>query len=172
MSSALYRLGRAAYARRRAVIGAWFALLALVGALAGLLGGQLDNSVTIPGTESQAALDRLAATFPEAAGTTAQVLVVGEDGAQVDDPQVVAAVDDAIEAFTDVDVVTNEYAVRFRGRCGQRLTPSCSHIVAMSPIPRCSTIRPSRTRSTCITVKATSLPVAATPISSPSWRPR
>lgn len=107
MSSALYRLGRAAYARRRAVIAAWVALLVLVGGGAVLLGGTLDNNVTIPGTESQAALDRLAATFPEAAGTSAQVLVVGTDGAQVDDPDVVAAVDDALDAFADVDGVTS-----------------------------------------------------------------
>lgn len=107
MSSALYRLGRAAYARRRAVIAAWVALLVLVGGGAVLLGGTLDNNVTIPGTESQAALDRLAATFPEAAGTSAQVLVVGTDGAQVDDPDVVAAVDDALEAFADVEGVTS-----------------------------------------------------------------
>ncbi|WP_163275634.1 MMPL family transporter [Cellulomonas iranensis] len=107
MSSALYRLGRAAYARRRAVIGAWLAVLVLLGAGAVLLGGKLDNSVTIPGTESQAALDRLAATFPEAAGTTAQVLVVGTDGGQVDDPAVVAAVDDAAQRFADVQGVTS-----------------------------------------------------------------
>lgn len=107
MSSALYRLGRAAFARRRAVIGAWLALLVLLGAGALLLGGKLDNSVSIPGTESQAALDRLAATFPEAAGTTAQVLVVGADGAQVDVPDVVSAVDDALATFTDVEGVTS-----------------------------------------------------------------
>ncbi|MBO0899239.1 MMPL family transporter [Cellulomonas sp. zg-ZUI222] len=107
MSSALYRLGRSAFARRRAVVAAWLALLVLVGGGALLLGGKLDNSVTIPGTESQAALDRLAATFPEAAGTTAQVLVVGEDGAQVDDPAVVDAVTDAVGAFEDVEGVTS-----------------------------------------------------------------
>jgi len=107
VSSALYRLGRAAFARRRAVIGAWLALLVLLGAGALLLGGKLDNSVSIPGTESQAALDRLAATFPEAAGTTAQVLVVGADGAQVDVPDVVSAVDDALATFTDVEGVTS-----------------------------------------------------------------
>ncbi|MCM0641379.1 MMPL family transporter [Cellulomonas wangsupingiae] len=107
MSSALYRLGRAAYARRRAVIGAWLALLVLVGGGALLLGGKLDNSVSIPGTESQAALDRLTATFPEAAGTTAQVLVVGVDGAQVDDPAVATAVEDAVDAFTRVEAVTS-----------------------------------------------------------------
>ncbi|ADG75919.1 MMPL domain protein [Cellulomonas flavigena DSM 20109] len=107
MSSALYRLGRAAFARRRAVIGAWVGLLVLIGAAAGLLGGTLDNSVSIPGTESQAALDRLTATFPQAAGTTAQVLVVGEDGAQVDDPAVVTAVEDSVDAFLEVESVTS-----------------------------------------------------------------
>lgn len=107
MSSALYRLGRAAFERRRAVIGAWTALLLVVGAAAFLLGGELDNDVSIPGTESQAALDRLAATFPQAAGTTAQVLVVGTDGAQVDAPDVVDAVEAAADDFADVPGVTS-----------------------------------------------------------------
>ncbi len=106
MSSALYRLGRAAYARRRAVIGGWLALLLLLGAGAVLLGGKLDNSVTIPGTESQVALDRLAATFPEAAGTSAQILVVAPEGAAVDATDVVTAVDASAERLADVDGVT------------------------------------------------------------------
>lgn len=107
MSSALYRLGRTAYARRRAVVGAWLALLVLVAGGALLLGGKLDNSVTIPGTESQAALDRLAATFPQAAGTTAQVLVVSTDGGDVDRPDVVSAVDASLDDYLDVPGVTS-----------------------------------------------------------------
>lgn len=106
MSSALFRLGRAAYARRRAVIGAWLALLVLLAGGAVLLGGKLDNSVTIPGTESQAALDRLAATFPQAAGTSAQVLVVAPDGDEVDTPDVRSAVDASVDRFEDVTGVT------------------------------------------------------------------
>ncbi|MFC8192734.1 MMPL family transporter [Cellulomonas sp. NPDC057328] len=105
MSSALYRLGRSAFRRRRAVIAAWLTLLALLGAAAGLFMTQLDNDVSIPGTESQQALDRLAATFPEAGGTSAQVLVVAPDGADVATDDVAAAVADAAGAFADVDGV-------------------------------------------------------------------
>ncbi|MFS0705664.1 MMPL family transporter [Cellulomonas sp. 179-A 9B4 NHS] len=105
MSSALYRLGRSAFRRRRAVIAAWLTLLALLGAAAGLFMTQLDNDVSIPGTESQQALDRLAATFPEAGGTSAQVLVVAPDGADVATDEVAAAVTDAADAFADVDGV-------------------------------------------------------------------
>ncbi|WP_230685298.1 MMPL family transporter [Cellulomonas sp. JZ18] len=102
MSSALYRLGRFAFRRRTTVIGAWLAVLAVLGAAAGLFMTQLDNGVSIPGTESQQALDRLAATFPEASGTTAQVLVVAPDGQDVATDDVVAAVADAAGAFRDV----------------------------------------------------------------------
>lgn len=118
MSSALYRLGRFAFHRRRAVIGAWLALLALLGAAAGLFMTQLDNGVTIPGTESQQALDRLAATFPEAGGTTAQVLVVAQPGEAVRTDDVVAAVGSAVDAFADVDgvrAVTDPFDTRTPG---------------------------------------------------------
>lgn len=105
MSSALYRLGRFAFRRRKTVIGAWLAVLAVLGAAAGLFMTQLDNGVSIPGTESQQALDRLAATFPEASGTTAQVLVVAPPGQDVAVPEVTTAVVDAADAFGEVEGV-------------------------------------------------------------------
>ena len=97
MSSFLYRLGHRAVAARRAVVGAWFAVLLLVGGAVLGAGGSLDNDVSIPGTESQAALDRLAATFPQVSGASAQIIVVAPEGGQVTEP----AIRDAVEATSE-----------------------------------------------------------------------
>ncbi|WP_244286353.1 MMPL family transporter [Cellulosimicrobium cellulans] len=102
MSSALYSLGRWAVGARRLVLAAWIGILVLAGALAGLVGQGLDDEVTIPGTESQAALDRLAATFPQVSGASAQVIVVAPDGSTIEDDAVRAPVEDAVTALGDV----------------------------------------------------------------------
>ncbi|MFF2268393.1 MMPL family transporter [Cellulosimicrobium cellulans] len=112
MSSALYSLGRWAVGARRLVLAAWIGILVLAGALAGLVGQGLDDEVTIPGTESQAALDRLAATFPQVSGASAQVIVVAPDGSTIEDDAVRGPVDDAVTALGDVDgvaAVTSPY---------------------------------------------------------------
>ncbi len=112
MSSALYSLGRWAVGARRLVLVAWIGLLVLAGGLAGLVGQGLDDEVTIPGTESQAALDRLAATFPQVSGASAQVVVVAPDGSTVEDNAVRGPVEDAVTALGDIDgvaAVTSPY---------------------------------------------------------------
>src|SRR5690606_7161556 len=99
VATLLYRLGRFAYRRAWIVIGAW--VLALAAILGGgfALGGQMQESFVIPGTESQSALDRLASVFPQVAGASAQVVSVAPDGASVDDEQY----QDAIEKMaTDI----------------------------------------------------------------------
>ncbi|WP_312028635.1 MMPL family transporter [Cellulosimicrobium composti] len=112
MSSALYSLGRWAVGARRLVLAAWIGVLVLAGALAGLVGQGLDDQVTIPGTESQAALDRLATTFPQVSGATAQVVVVAPDGSTIEDDAVRGPVEDAVDALGAVDgvvAVTSPY---------------------------------------------------------------
>ncbi len=72
--------------RRRAVLGAWVAFLVVLGVLSATVGGDLADSFTIPGTESQAALDLLEERFPSQAGDTAQIVVRADAG--VADPAV------------------------------------------------------------------------------------
>ena len=107
MSSFLYRLGRRAVAARRAVFGAWLAVLLVVGGAFLGIGGTLDNDVSIPGTESQAALDRLGATFPQVSGASAQVVVVAPEGGQVTDPDVRPAIEAAGTHFAELDGVAS-----------------------------------------------------------------
>ncbi|MGW7531418.1 MMPL family transporter [Amycolatopsis sp. NPDC054798] len=95
MAPFLYRLGRLSFRRRALVAAVWALVLAALGAGALTLSGKLSDSVTIPGTESQQAIDRLAEHFPQAAagGGTARVAIAAPDGQKVTDPAGQAAVE-------------------------------------------------------------------------------
>ncbi|MCW4458968.1 MMPL family transporter [Microbacterium sp. MPKO10] len=105
MSSFLYSLGRAMHGARKTVIGVWVLLLALLGAGALLFSQDMDNSISIPGTESQEALDSLSATFPQVSGSSAQIIVVAPDGGSVTDAGVEDPVESAVDALGDIDHV-------------------------------------------------------------------
>ncbi|MBO0609535.1 MMPL family transporter [Myceligenerans salitolerans] len=105
MSSALYSLGRWAVRARRLVLVGWILVLGLAGGAAGLLQQGLDNQVSIPGTESQLALDRLSATFPQVSGASAQVIVVAPEGSDVYDDAMRDAVEGGVTALGDVSQV-------------------------------------------------------------------
>ncbi|MBN9740651.1 hypothetical protein DMP23_05935 [Amycolatopsis sp. A1MSW2902] len=98
MAPFLYRLGRLSFRRRVLVAAVWALVLAAVGAGALTLSGKLSDSVTIPGTESQQAIDRLAEHFPQAAagGGTARVAIAAPDGHKVTDPAGQAAVESVV----------------------------------------------------------------------------
>ena len=83
MSSYLYRLGHAVARRARSVLALWAVVLVALGALAVGLGGQLQDDLTIPGTESQQGLDTLEQRFPELAGTSGQILFVAPQGERI-----------------------------------------------------------------------------------------
>ena len=64
----LSRLAIACYRHRRRVLLAWVALVVAAVILGPGLAGQWSNSGRLPGTDSQAAQDVLAAQFPAQAG--------------------------------------------------------------------------------------------------------
>ncbi|HEU5486764.1 MAG TPA: MMPL family transporter, partial [Microlunatus sp.] len=105
MSTYLYALGRAAYRHRVRVLLIWLAVLVLtVGAAAGI-GGKFDENFSVPGTESQLALDSLNRTFPQAGGTTAQVVVVVLEGESVRDADVRRQIEAGVEEIEKVEHV-------------------------------------------------------------------
>lgn len=81
MATLLYRLGRFAFRHGVRILIAWILIAAgaLVGGVA--LGGQLQDSYAIPGTESQKAIDLLGAVFPQTSGASAQIVVTDGSGA-------------------------------------------------------------------------------------------
>jgi putative drug exporter of the RND superfamily len=112
----LHRIGRFAFRRAWLVIAAWaVALAALLGAGIGL-GGQLQESYAIPGTESQDAIDQLAAVFPQTAGASAKAVVEAPDGASVESEPyrgAITAMEDQLEHVDGVASVLgpfDEYA--------------------------------------------------------------
>lgn len=116
VSSLLYRLGRRVARRARLVLAVWFAVLLGVGALAVAAGGQLQDDLSIPGTESQRGLDVLDRQFPQAAGTTGQVLFVAAEGDRVADHRgTVGRTLDRIRKVDHVALVTDPFAPSQRG---------------------------------------------------------
>lgn len=104
MSSFLYRLGRASARARGLVVALWvLAILALGGAAVTFTQGT-DDTFTIPGSESQDALDYLGRVFPEVSGTSAQLVLLVPDGQDV--ARAKPAVADAVERIREVDQVS------------------------------------------------------------------
>jgi RND superfamily putative drug exporter len=103
----LYRLGRLSFRRRAIVAAVWAAVLMALGLGALTMSGQLSNSVTIPGTESQQAIDQLNAKFPQAAvgGATARVVIAAPDGRSVADPAGKAVVESVVSQLKTVPKV-------------------------------------------------------------------
>ncbi|MFJ1598272.1 MMPL family transporter [Streptomyces sp. NPDC088261] len=98
MATLLYRLGRSCFRRRRLVFAGWLTLLAAVIAMSAAFGGpgRLDDEFSIPGSESQQALDVMGQAFPGAAGTSAQIVFTAPSGESVEAAPFKAAIDDTL----------------------------------------------------------------------------
>lgn len=113
MSSMLYAFGHWVVRARWAVLVAWALLIALVAGGALLLDKGTSNSFSIPGTESQTALDQLSATFPQTAGASAQLVVVSAPGTTISSPDYRTAIAKAVadlEKQPEVDSVASPFA--------------------------------------------------------------
>lgn len=104
MAILLAQLGRFAYRRAVPVLIAWLLIAAgtVIGGIA--LGGTMQDSFKIPGTESQQAIDRLAAVFPQTAGASGQLVVHSTDASIAD---LESELDDLATRLGDVDGVDN-----------------------------------------------------------------
>lgn len=82
MATILYRLGRFAFRRRRLVLMFWIAMLAAVSIGAISSSGTTKDNFTLPGTQSQNAIDLLEREFPQASasGATARVVFEAPEG--------------------------------------------------------------------------------------------
>ena len=105
MSTILYSLGRWSYRHPWRVLIAWLLLLGIAGGSAALFMKGTDNSFSIPGTESQAGIQQLGRSFPQASGTSAQIVIVTADGDSVHDEPYASAIEDAVSSLEDLDGV-------------------------------------------------------------------
>ncbi len=110
MATVLYRLGRFTYRRRGVVLAVWIAVLVLLGVGAATLAKPMASTPSIPGTESQRAIDLLEQRMPEAAvGNASARIVFTVDGTgKITDPARVAAIQ---QALTEVSALRHVAAV-------------------------------------------------------------
>jgi RND superfamily putative drug exporter len=80
MSLFLYRTGRFVARHRWRVVVAWIALAAAVFAAAGAWGAELNQSPSIPGSDTQRAFDLLDERFPARSGEEARIVVAAPEG--------------------------------------------------------------------------------------------
>src|SRR2546421_9706422 len=92
MATVLYRLGGWTYDRRRTVVAIWVAVLVALGVLAAAFGGHVSNSFSVPGTESQQALNLLNKEFPGTGGATARIVFAAPAGHTLLEPRYRAVV--------------------------------------------------------------------------------
>ncbi|GAA0725900.1 MMPL family transporter [Dactylosporangium roseum] len=80
MATVLYRLGRASFRHRWLVLIVWIVVLGGLGGAAAAFIGPTSSNFTMPGTESQRAIDALKQQFPEASGATGTIVVAAPEG--------------------------------------------------------------------------------------------
>lgn len=104
MSTVLYTLGHRVARLRWLTVIVWCLLTLTAFAIAGVTRGQLVNDYSIPGTESQHGIDTLAQRFPQASGTTGQVVFTSTAGPVADQQ---AGIEGLIQAIAKVPHVTS-----------------------------------------------------------------
>lgn len=97
MATLLYRLGRFSFRRRGRIAAVWLLLLTLLGVGAATLMGPTSDKFSMPGTESQRALDDLDRQFPQAGGATGTIVVAAPEGEELDPAAVAPVVKEASE---------------------------------------------------------------------------
>ncbi len=105
MSTLLFSLGRWSYRHPWRVLVAWLLLLALAGGGALVFMKGTDNAFTIPGTEAQEGIELLERTFPQASGTSAQLVIVAPEGDRVDEGDNAGVIASAVDELQDIDGV-------------------------------------------------------------------
>jgi RND superfamily putative drug exporter len=107
------RLARWCFTHRRMVLAAWLLILVVALGAAKAGGSAFNSDLSLPGTDSQAAVSLLTQHFPAAAGETDQVVIQAADGASIQTAPVRTAVTSAlakISALPDITSVTSPYS--------------------------------------------------------------
>src|SRR3954471_17892903 len=92
MTARLERLGRAAARHPGRTILVWLCIVIALGIAGAAAGGEFNDNYKIPGVQSQAAIDRLQADFPAAAGSTNNQIVLHARTGTLASPQTQAAI--------------------------------------------------------------------------------
>ncbi|MGB2922560.1 MAG: MMPL family transporter, partial [Mycobacterium sp.] len=102
MSRYLFAIGGFSYRRRWLVLGAWLAALAAVAvAFVGFRGEPSDN-FTIPGTESQRAVEQLRQELPAFGGAQTQLTFAAPEGRAITDPALATGIGEAVATVNTI----------------------------------------------------------------------
>jgi RND superfamily putative drug exporter len=108
----MIRLARWCFAHRRTVLAAWLLLLVVALGAARAAGGAFNSDLSLPGTDSQAAVGLLTQHYPAAAGETDRVVIQATGGATIESSPVRGAVTAAlarVSALPGITSVTSPY---------------------------------------------------------------
>lgn len=99
MSRYLFALGGLSFRRRWLVLGTWLAVL--IGVAVAFVGfrGEPSDNFTIPGTESQRAVEQLQQRLPAFAGAQTQITFAAPPGRTLTDPTIAPAIDRAVASL-------------------------------------------------------------------------
>ncbi|MFF2523242.1 MMPL family transporter [Streptomyces liangshanensis] len=116
------QLAKWCFRNRRKVVGAWLLALVVLLGISQSLGSQYNESVSLPGTDSQAAVSLLKKSFPSASGENDQVVVEARNGttvrsASVKDPVTAALA--KVAAVPGVESVISPYGKAGAGQISQ-----------------------------------------------------
>ncbi|WP_241473374.1 MMPL family transporter [Mycolicibacterium neoaurum] len=102
MSRFLFAVGGFSFRRRRLVLGAW--LVVLIGVAAAFVGfrGEPSDNFTIPGTESQRAVEQLQTRLPAYSGAQTQITFAAPAGRVVSDPGLGPAIERAMAGLGSI----------------------------------------------------------------------
>lgn len=98
------RLAAFSHDHRRLVATVWIVVIAAAGALASGVGSGYVNNFSLPGTESQRALDLLKDRFPQQAGDTSQIVFHVQSGS-LDDAATKAKVEAVVKSVSGLPSV-------------------------------------------------------------------
>ena len=110
----MLKLARVCIAHRRVVVGTWVLVAVVTTLIAHAVGNQYANNFTLPGTDSQRALNLLARDFPEQSGDI-DTLVFHVSNGTIDSPAVRAALTPLLASvanFPHVAGVISPYSAR------------------------------------------------------------
>ncbi|RUS50208.1 hypothetical protein QI30_19480, partial [Kurthia sp. 3B1D] len=107
MAKLLYKLGLFSTRHPKSIIAGLLAILIAVGVMAVVLGPQLKDDMTIPGTPAQDTIDMLKEEFPEVgdAGAQMQIIVKAPEGKTLVDEDVKASLAELAEEVSAIDGV-------------------------------------------------------------------
>ncbi len=97
----LHRVGLATARHPWRTIAAWLLVLVALGGLAASLGGELRDNWNVPDTRAQHGIDQLREHFPDAAGSSAQVVIHDDQRLEA------AVVDDVVAELLDTEHVAS-----------------------------------------------------------------